>query len=160
VTGSEAKIPPGPGRLITAKKYLSRPSPKFSSSSFLFSLHTYLVGISAIKKADDLSEHPALHSAEVDRYESPSGASPAQFLMDYLLLFIIWLIWYEHLRKSRNRHRHVEMRRAPFGLPSAGRNVQACRSGHAEDGLLLACPGINSPCCHRVPCPSIVVDLG
>jgi len=37
-----------------------------------------------IKKTADLSEHPALHSAAVGWYESPSGASLAQFLMAYL----------------------------------------------------------------------------
>ncbi|KAB8336988.1 hypothetical protein FH972_021292 [Carpinus fangiana] len=47
--------------------------------------HTYLVGIRAIKKALDLSEHPVLHITVVCWYESPSGASSAQFLLAFTL---------------------------------------------------------------------------
>jgi len=43
-----------------------------------------LVGTRAIMKASSLADHPALHSAVVSCYESPSGASLAQFLMDTL----------------------------------------------------------------------------
>ena len=43
--------------------------------------HTYLAGDTAIKKAVILPGTPALHSAEWNEHESPSGASPAQFLV-------------------------------------------------------------------------------
>ena len=51
----------------------------------LLLLHTYLVGAAEIMNSVGLSGYPALHSAEVARYESPSGASLAQFLMAFLM---------------------------------------------------------------------------
>lgn len=42
--------------------------------------HTYLVVISRLKLRDNLSRSPALHSVVRFWYESPSGASTAQFL--------------------------------------------------------------------------------
>ena len=44
-------------------------------------LHTYLVAVWALTNALHLVEAPTLHSVASLRYESPSGASVAQFLM-------------------------------------------------------------------------------
>ena len=56
--------------------------------------HTYLVGVTVIKKTVDLSGQPALHSAALGWYESPSGASLAQFLLDCLghIIFSLTLL--------------------------------------------------------------------
>jgi hypothetical protein len=47
-------------------------------------LHTYLVGMSKIKTLVHLIGFAALHSADESGYESPTGASLAQFLLDCL----------------------------------------------------------------------------
>jgi hypothetical protein len=46
--------------------------------------HTYLVGMSKIKTLVHLIGFAALHSADESGYESPTGASLAQFLLDCL----------------------------------------------------------------------------
>jgi len=55
-----------------------------------------------IKKTVDLPDYPALHSAAMGWYESPSGASPAQFLLVRLpqaFLFIDTFALCERLKK-------------------------------------------------------------
>ena len=54
--------------------------------TFLFLLHTYLVGTWAITKAFGYDLSPALHIAEAKVIELPSGISLAQFLMVFLTL--------------------------------------------------------------------------
>jgi hypothetical protein len=60
-------------------KYLA--AARLSTLLSSFFLHTYLVEIRRDQDDGNLSELPALHSAVVGWYESPSGASLAQFLI-------------------------------------------------------------------------------
>lgn len=50
--------------------------------------HTYLVWRDVIKQTSPLVYFPALHSAAAVGYESPSGASQAEFLMVYHMVMV------------------------------------------------------------------------
>ena len=81
----QAPIPP--------PTYISSTAPRLLQTSYLFvpssptawlqllTKFLDLVGVSKLKHLDDQSGSPALHSAEWSWFESPSGASPAQFLL-------------------------------------------------------------------------------
>ncbi len=57
-----------------------------SHPTFAFSLHTYLVGETAIKKAVFCEASPTLHSVATSFVEWLSGPSSAKFLMVFLTL--------------------------------------------------------------------------
>lgn len=78
---------------VTEAIYFSESPP---STLFSFFLHTYLIGLEAIKKAFQLPKFPALHSAVEHRHGSPSGAPPVEFLLffhDYYIHLSSVFIW-------------------------------------------------------------------
>ena len=82
---------------------ISRPAAR----SFLFLLHTYLVGATEIKKSVCYDSSPALHIAAARVIELSSGTSLAQFLMVYLL-FIMSVALCDGLEKSERVMADVE----------------------------------------------------
>jgi hypothetical protein len=86
-------------------------------------LHTYLVGMSKIKTLVHLIGFAALHSADESGYESPTGASLAQFLLDCLWqpFFIDHTALRGVLRKKlhhHHHHHHLARRHAAIWLAS------------------------------------------
>ena len=67
---------------LRPKIFKFSPPPTHFSSSF-FSLHTYLVGVLAIKNAGDYDSSPTLHIVVARVVQSPSGAWPAEFLLAF-----------------------------------------------------------------------------
>ncbi len=52
-------------------------------TTIFFSLHTYLVGVEALKNAFNYGTRPPLHIGASRIVEYPSGSSPAEFLIAY-----------------------------------------------------------------------------
>ena len=68
------------------------PCPKCpQNSSKLANIFLDLVGATAIKKAVCYDSSPALHIAEARVVECPSGPSPAEFLMVFLTLEVLFI---------------------------------------------------------------------
>jgi hypothetical protein len=88
----------GSSRTPTRAEPINRALPPLFLPFFFFFLHTYLIGVDHDQEYGDLPEHPALHSAEVSWYESPSGASPVQFL----LATILWIPFHYQFRLERD----------------------------------------------------------
>ena len=87
--------PPPPTRLPPLPlppKYITCPFPRLFPL-FFFSLHTYLVEATVIKKTVCHVSSPALHSAEARSIKLPSGTSLAKFL--FLTDTLIW--WRKNL---------------------------------------------------------------